>query len=103
MKTRSLVSALEKMRDIPIRVGDLYIPAKDFIAIQIYSIAMYGIMPGPDGRGVPVGERERINVMKWLYLVMEGPPPSLPHADDRSRLAEDFTDDELADILAGSS
>jgi hypothetical protein len=98
-KTRILTEALTEMAGMPVRWGDLLIPASHFLSIQMWTAVLYGVMPLPGGGALTLTEQTRARLQQWMYSQVEGPPLQLPFGNDIAGPAEELTDEELNEIL----
>lgn len=74
-KARSLSSILETAGSASIEVGGKRIASKRLVARLLWEIATTGRCTMPDGRTMTAGPGGWLDVVKFVYGQVDGPPP----------------------------
>ena len=93
-KIRSLTALLEKELEQQGEGGDK--TRQEIMAAMTAKLISEGRAEFPDGREVEVNSREWIDLMKWVYAQIDGPPKN---DDDLRKL----TDDEIIALATGGN
>ena len=73
-KTRALTEILQRAGSKTLEVDGKRVSGKRLIARMVWELAATGRTAFPDGRELKVGGRGWLDVVKWIYSQIDGPP-----------------------------
>ena len=73
-KSRALTAILEKAGNKALDVDGTRVAGKRLLAAMVWQLATTGKATFPDGTELQVSPRDWLEVVKWLYTQIDGPP-----------------------------